>query len=228
MQAEEGSMFNVVTLVREYGSEGTDIGRKVAELLGRVCADKQIIERAAAMGEVGTAWAEKADEHANAWWERVIKGFRHGGVESYIGAAADSVVDHDTLQQFTASVIQEAVKVGRCVIIGRSSQCVLHHVPYVLRVLVYAPQAEKIKRMKLRHSHEHDLPALLHRMDSERAHYAQNYYGCASLDRRPYHLWLNSTLGIDACSELMVQAVQRSHEGQSLRLEGIGLGSSAL
>ena len=54
-------------------------------------------------------------------------------------------------------MIQEAAKVGKCVIIGRGSQCVLHHDPHVLRVLVYAPLAEKIKRMKLRHPDEHDL-----------------------------------------------------------------------
>jgi len=44
----------------------------------------------------------------------------------------------------------------------------LRHDPHVLRVMVYAPLAEKIRRMKLRHPHEHDLQALLHRMDSER------------------------------------------------------------
>lgn len=197
-------MFNVVTIAREYGSGGADIGRKVAELLGWECVDKQIIERIAAMGKVDSAWAEKADEHASVWWERVMKGFSLGGLESY------SVVDHDALQQFTASVIQEAAKVGKCVIIGRSSQCILHHDPHVLRVLVYAPFAEKIKRMKLRHPNEHDLPTLLRRMDAERARYAQTYYGCSSLDRGLYHLWLNSTLGIDACAELIVRIIQPS------------------
>jgi len=206
-------MFNAVTIAREYGSGGADIGRKVAELLGWECVDKQIIERAAAMGKVETSWAEKADERANAWWEQVMKSLSLAGLGSY------SAMDHDTLQQFTASVIQEAAKVGNCVIIGRSSQCVLRPDPHVLRVLVYAPLAEKIKRMKLRHPHERDLQALLHRMDSERLHYAQNYYGCDPLNRGLYHLWLNSTLGIDVCAELIVRIIQPSLEGQPLSLK---------
>jgi cytidylate kinase len=197
-------MFNVVTIAREYGSGGADIGRKVAELLGWECVDKQIIERVAAMGKVDPSWAETADEHTSTWWERVMKGFNFGGLESY------SVIDHDTLQQFTANVIQEAARVGKCVIIGRSSQCVLHHDPHVLRVLVYAPLADKLKRMKLRHPQERDLQALLHCMDAERLHYAQNYYSCDSLNRGLYHLWLNSTLGIDACAELIVRIIQSS------------------
>jgi cytidylate kinase len=203
-------MFNVLTIAREYGSGGSDIGRKVAELLGWECVDKQIIERVAAMGKVDPAWAEQADEHAIAWWERVMKSFRNGNPELYAGDGSEFGVDCDTMQQFTSTVIQEAAKVGKCVIIGRSSGCVLRHDPHVLRVLVYAPLAEKIKRMKLRHPHEHDLQALLHRMDSERTRYVQNYYGCDPVSRGLYHLCVNSTLGIDCCARMVVQIIQSS------------------
>ena len=165
-------MFNVVTLAREYGSGGADIGRKVAELMGWVCLDKQIIDRVAVLGKVDSTWAEKADEHASAWWERVMKSFRSGGPESYVGEGSEFGVDRDTLQLFTASVIEQAAKEGSCVIIGRSSQCVLNHNPNVLHVLVFAPLAEKIARMKLRHPGEHDLQGLLRRVDSERTQYS--------------------------------------------------------
>jgi cytidylate kinase len=203
-------MFNVLTIAREYGSGGSDIGHKVAELLGWECVDKQIIERVAAMGKVDTAWAEQADEHAIAWWERVMKGFRQGGPESYTGEGSELAVDRDTVQIFTAHIIQEAAKVGNCVIIGRSAQCVLRHHPHVLRMLVYAPFHEKIARMKLRHPHERDMPALLRRIDSERLHYARYYYDCDSADPRLYHLTLNSTLGIDICAGMIAQIIRSS------------------
>jgi len=203
-------VFNVVTIAREYGSGGSDIGRKVADLLGWVCVDKQIIERVSAIGKVEPSWAEKADEHASAWWERVMKSFRMGGPESYVGEGSEFGLDRDTLQQFTSTVIEGAAKEGQCVIIGRSSQCVLRHRANVLHVLVFAPQAEKVARMKLRHPDEHDLPGLLHRMDNARAHYTLHYFGRDWLDRGLYHLLLNSTLGIDACARLIVQAIQSS------------------
>jgi cytidylate kinase len=203
-------VFNVVTIAREYGSGGSDIGRKVAELLGWMCVDKQIIERVSAIGKVEPSWAEKADEHASAWWERVMKSFRKGGPESYVGEGPEFGVDHDTLQQFTSTVIEGAAKEGKCVIIGRSSQCVLRHRANVLHVLVFAPTAEKVARMKLRHPDEHDLPGLLYRMDNVRTHYTLHYFGHDWLDRGLYHLFLNSTLGIDACARLIVQAIQSS------------------
>jgi cytidylate kinase len=114
------------------------------------------------------------------------------------------------MQQFTAKVIQEAAKAGNCVIIGRSSGCVLRQNPRVLRLMVYAPLKEKLQRMKLRHPHEQDLPALLHRMDSERTHCVQTYYGCDPANRALYHLCFNSTLGIDACARLILKVIQDS------------------
>jgi len=203
-------MFNIVTIAREYGSGGADIGRKVSELLGWECVDKQIIEQVKTMGNLDRTWVAEADEQSRAWWERVLAGFRHGGLELYVGGIADTGVDRDALQQFTARVIEEAGKAGNCVIIGRSSQCVLRNEPRVLHVLVYAPMAEKIERMKLRHPHEHDLQTLLHRIDSERTHYTRDYYGCDWSDRGLYQLCLNSTLGLDACAELIVNAIRLS------------------
>jgi cytidylate kinase len=203
-------MFNVVTIAREYGSGGAEIGRRAADLLGWKLLDRQIIERVATMGKIDREWAEEADEQCVAWWERVLAGFRHGGPEVYVGGVADTGVDRDSLQQFTARVIEEAGKAGNCVIVGRSSQCVLRKESKALHVMVYAPLFEKLERMKHRHPQEHDLQGLLHRMDAERAHYAQDYFGCNSADRSLYHLCLNSTLGLDACAELIVSAIRLS------------------
>jgi len=203
-------MFNVLTIAREYGSGGSEIGRKVAELLGWECIDKQIIERVAAMGKVDPAWAAQADEHASVWWQRVMKSFRQGGLESYVGEGPEFGVDHDTVQTFTAGILQEAARVGNCVIIGRSAQCVLQRYPNVFRMLVYAPLKEKLVRMKLRHPDESDLSALLRRKDSERLHYARYYYDCDSADPRLYHITMNSTLGIDTCAQLVAQIIRSS------------------
>ena len=200
-------MFNVITIAREYGSGGADIGRKVAELLGWECIDKQIIMRVAAMGKVDPSWAAQSDEHTSAWWERVLRSFRYA---AYPGGGAESDVDRDRVREFTASVIEGAAKEGKCVIIGRSSQCVLRRHPHVFHVLVYAPLAEKVARMKIRHPQERDLQALLYRIDSGRTHYTQHYYGVDWSDRGLYHLCVNSTLGIDSSAKLIAQAVHSS------------------
>jgi cytidylate kinase len=203
-------MFNVVTIAREYGSGGAEVGRRVAEILGWKLLDKEIIERVAAMGNVDRTWCAEAVEQSCGWWERVLNGFRHGGPEVFVGGIADTGVDRDALQVFTRNVIAEAGKVGNCVIVGRGSQCVLRNQSRALHVLVYAPLEEKLERMKERHPQERDLPGLLRRMDSDRARYAHDYFNCDSSERHLYHLCLNSTMGIDACAQLIVSAVRLS------------------
>jgi len=207
-------MFNVVTIAREYGSGGAEVGRRIAEILDWELVDKKIIERVAAIGKIDPAWAEKADEQSCAWWERVLNGFRHGGPEIYVGGVADTGVNRDSLQQFTAHVIEEAGKTGNCVIVGRSSQCVLRNEPRAMHVLVYAPLRERLERMKYRHPRERDLQALLRRMDIERIRYTQDYFKCDSRDRSLYHLCVNSTLGIDACADVIVNAIHSSAREQ--------------
>jgi len=114
-------MFNVVTIAREYGSGGADIGRKLAELLGWERADKQIIERVAAMGKVDTSWAAEAGEQPNAWWQRVMKGFRYGDSWSYSGevSGTDSdfvLVSAPTLRsRWIARVLASRLCIANCV-----------------------------------------------------------------------------------------------------------------
>jgi cytidylate kinase len=127
-----------------------------------------------------------------------------------VGEGPEFGVDRDSLQQFTSSVIEGAAKEGKCVIIGRSSQCVLPHSANVLHVLVFAPTAEKVARMKLRHPDEHDLPGLLYRMDNVRTRYTRHYFGHDWLDRGLYHLCVNSTLGVDASAHLIAKAIRSS------------------
>ena len=199
-------MFSVVTIAREYGSGGCEIGRRLAEMLGWELVDRQLLERVAALGKIDPAWAQAADEQSCAWWERVLRGFRYGGPEHCTGAF-DSGVDRDELQRFTAGAIQEAGKRGRCVIVGRCAQCVLRDDPRVLHVLVWAPLQERLERLKLEHPEERDVPGLLRRMDADHARYAQDYFGCESCDRKLFHLCVNSTLGLETCARLIASAV---------------------
>lgn len=209
-------MFNIVTIAREYGSGGAEVGRCAANMLGWELLDRQIIERVAAIGKIDQAWAEKADEQSSGWWERVLSGFRYGGSGLYLGNVWEAVVDRDLLQRFTTRVIEAAGKTGNCVIVGRSSQCVLRKNPRALHVLVYAPLEEKVERVKRLHPNDPDLSALLRRMDAERQRYTQDYFGCDSRDRGLYQLCINSTLGVDACAELIVNAIRLPEKKQIL------------
>jgi hypothetical protein len=112
-------MFNVVTITREYGSGGSEIGRKVADLLGWELLDRKLIERVAVMGKIDLTLAEQLDGKSGAWWEKLLSGFRHGGSALYLDDSPEVEIDNDSLQGVTARVIITAANAGNCVIVGR-------------------------------------------------------------------------------------------------------------
>ncbi len=198
--------FSVVTIAREYGSGGCEIGRLLAEMLGWELVDRQLLERVAALGKMDPELAGAADEQACAWWERLLRAFRCGGPEHCTGGY-NVGIDRDEMQRFTVRAIQEAAGRGRCVIVGRCAQCVLRNDPRVLRVLVWAPLEERLERLKHEHPEERDVAGLLRRMDAEHARYAHEYFGCEACDRKLFHLCLNSTIGLESCARLIASAV---------------------
>ncbi len=62
---------------------------------------------------------------------------------------------------------------------------------------------------------------VLHRIDAERLHYIQDYYGCDITDRGLYHLCVNSTLGLDTCAGLIMNAIRFSEMKQSPEREEV-------
>ena len=203
--------FNVITIAREYGSGGCEIGQMLAEMLCWELVDRQLLERVAALGKIDPESAVSADEQSCGWWERVLRGFRCGGPEHCTGGL-NIGVDRDEQQRFTVRAIQEAAKRGRCIIVGRCAQCVLRDQPGVLHVLVWAPLRERLERLKRQHPEERDVAGLLRRMDTEQARYAQDYFGCQACDHKLFHLCLNSAIGLENCASLIACAVgQQQH-----------------
>ena len=65
--------MGVITISRQYGTEGLPIGQKVAEELGYSCIDRELIEEVAKEAHVPVAEAERFDEHPQNAVIRLIK-----------------------------------------------------------------------------------------------------------------------------------------------------------
>jgi cytidylate kinase len=117
----------VLTIAREYGSGGKEIGRRVADLMGYEYVDRnRILED---MRRKGSYWEEQAtyfDENHPTAWERYKWSFR--------GFVA--------LNQL--HILEYALK-DRVVIMGRGGNFILKGVPHVLRLRTTAPLAKRIE-----------------------------------------------------------------------------------
>jgi CMP/dCMP kinase len=198
-------VISVVTIAREYGSGGAELGRLVAVKLGWELLDRQFIDRVARIAGVDPKTADGLDERAHRWWQWVLAGY--AAPFAYGTPEQRGVIYEDFLHDVTMRVIQTAADSGKCVIVGRGAQCFLQGRTDVLNVLAYAALGERVRRLRARQPDCGDFEALIKRVDGQRASYVHQYYRKNWLDQSLYDLCINTGLGLEAAAELIATAI---------------------
>lgn len=205
-------MNTVITIGRQFGSAGREIGEKVAAHFGIKCYDKELLTRAAK--ESGFCEEMLANHD-----ERPTNSFLYNLVmDTYsFGYNASSFVDMPISQKvFLAQfdTIKKIAEEGPCVIVGRCADYALSDFKNCIHLFIYADEEARIKRI----SEKYDLTEakakdMILKKDKQRQSY-YNYYSSKKWGRaESYDLCINSNmLGVDGTVRLIVQYVQDFEE----------------
>ena len=199
----------LITIARQYGSGGREIGNRVAELLSIPLYDRELIVAAAEAGDLHPDVAERVDERAaNSLLYTLAMG---AGLHSaYTGAAHMPVNDRLFLLQ--SEHIRARAAEGSGVFVGRCADYVLREEPARLSVFVYAPLDARRARVSERHPdlREGAVLDLINKTDRRRSTYYGFYTGGKWGKFENYHLALDSSrLGIDGAAELIAAAARK-------------------
>ena len=130
----------IITISREFGSGGREIGKKLAEQLNVPFYDKELIEIAAKESGLDKELFEEEDS-------RTSKGFRLLGALGYsLGGPLSTITElslNDRLFLVQSQVIEQVAKEGACVIVGRCADYVLKDYDTVLNVFIHGNMKEK-------------------------------------------------------------------------------------
>lgn len=188
-------MKKVITLSRQFGSGGAEIGRKLAEKLGIDFYDRHVIEQAAQKSGISMEHFERADE-------RRTNSFLYSLVNAhYAGAAApvqlSDIITDDKLFIYTAETVKEMAK-KPCVIVGRCADDILRDGD-ILRVFVYADLGYRIARVcESFDLNEKAAATLIKKTDKKRANYYNFYTSKNWGEAVNYDICINSAkLGSD-------------------------------
>lgn len=141
-------MSLVITIGRQYGSAGIDIGQKIAEALGIPFYDKELVELAAEKSNLSHDALKKADERAT---NSFLYSIANGGISLHhlhTPTPYDMPIN-DKLFIAQSEVIKEIAAKGDCVIVGRSADYVLRNEEGVdvLSIFLYGSLDYRIKRV---------------------------------------------------------------------------------
>jgi len=138
----------------------------------------------------------------------LFKSFLRGSYEGSINAHKLKVVDSESILKFTERVVQHAAKTGNSVIVGRGSQQFLRNRQDTLRVFLYAPREEKVRRLVARGKSEKEAEELVDTVDRERIDFIQKYFHVEWPDRAIYHTMINTTIGDDAVIHMIPEVMK--------------------
>jgi cytidylate kinase len=201
-------MIKIITIEREYGSGGGEIAQLLAKRLGWKLWDQLLTEEIARRAECPKSIVEGREERTDPLYYRLFKSFLRGSYEGSLNAHKLKVVDSECILKFTELVVRDAAKTGNSVIVGRGSQQFLRNRPDTLRLFLYAPREDKVRRLLARGKNAKEAEHLVDTVDRERIDFIQKYFHVEWPDRSVYHSMINTAIGDDGVIQIILDVMK--------------------
>ncbi len=202
----------VITIAREFGSGGREVGKKLSELLGYGFYDKQLITLAAQKSGLSDGVLSKVDEKPV---NSLLYTLALGSSMYSNGAESLNLPINDRLFVLQSDIIKDiANRDEGAVIVGRCGDYVLGERDDVLKVYVTAEFTERVKTVMARHDlTEAKAKDAVIKTDKRRANYYSYYTGEKWGKADKYDLVVSTTrLGIEGAALVIKDFVERFDE----------------
>lgn len=182
----------IITIAREHGSSGKQIGKCVANALGIPFYYKEMIALAAK--ESGLNREFISDIHKNS--PDIMRDlYLSSNAVQYAIKAQDAI-------------IREIAENGSCVIVGRAADYILKDYDNVVRIFIHAPQDYRIQRvMDVYGDTPKEARVNIERSDKARASYYEHISGTHWGDARNYELTVDSSDGVEKTAQFIVRYI---------------------
>lgn len=203
----------IITIARQYGSGGREIGEKLGAALGIPVIDKELITETASKSDLNVDALHKADEiAANSLLYTLAMGSNVFGSAMSFGY---KMPINDKLFLLQSDAIRAYAAEGSCILIGRCADYVLRDEPNLLRIFIHGDLDHRKARIAERHpdTKPTQVVDIINKTDKRRASYYNFYTGNKWGKFDNYDLMINSsTLGIDATAELIARYAAKMME----------------
>ena len=184
-------MNRIITIGREFGSGGRELGRRLAEELQIAYYDEEIIKAIAQSTDLSEHYVQQVLEKRPYPLFPITIGRSFYPADSFMQEQTQSVYKEQS------RIIREMAEKGDCVIVGRCADYILaEYKPF--RIFVYADMQSKMERCRAKGpEHEHfsdkELRQHIQAVDKHRSSYYEFYTGQAWGDKLNYDLCINTT-----------------------------------
>ena len=187
-------MFRLVTIEREYGCGAASIAAQLADRLGWRLWDHRLTEEIARLANVDPSAVMRCDERMDSRLYRLARAFWRGSYERS-SPLGNQAFDTDRMTSMMQEITHRIAEEGNAVVVGRGAPYFLRERPDAFHVFLYAPRAEKIRRLRDDGSTESEAEELVDTVDRERIAYIKHYFNADWPTRSLYHIMVNTAVG---------------------------------
>lgn len=202
----------VVCISHSSGAGGEEVGRLVAERLGFLCVDEEIVARAAVKGGIDAAEVAN-EERRKSLAVRVLNAMARGGGDAWafggsVPLRSGEELNNDDIQALIRETIEQTAARGNAVIVAHAASHAISPGPAVLRVLVTAsPHTRAARVSDAEGLDQADTARALKDSDAGRADYLKRFYDVGEELPTHYDLVFNTdSLSIERVAELVAEA----------------------
>lgn len=210
----------VITISRQTGSGGAEIGRQIADQLGASYLSTQIIREVAHRMGMSEVSAARYDERAEDFIERLVRVLWLTNIAYVPASDPNGPTPFESITQnfvtVTKEIVLETARTGNAVIFGHGSQFILAQQPDVLHVRFVAPFPKRVERVMQRAGiSQHEAERRVREEDQRRANHIRQFYHADWHAPDPFHILLNTALLSEgACIKLVMTALEELKQNQ--------------
>lgn len=187
---KEGSSMKIITISREFGSGGRELGKRLAETLGIPCYDHEIIDMIAKRYGMDKDYVSHVSE-------KDIRVFYPSTIGHRFMANSAVLKQSVKIAAAQHEMIRQLALESDCVIVGRCAD-VLCRDMNPLNIFVYADRLSKLQRCETyadesEHFSEKEMFRKMKQIDKERAKYRELFTEEKWGRKESYHLCINTS-----------------------------------
>ena len=199
----------VITISRQFGTGGHEIGAGLAQRLGVKLLDKQILNEVASKYGLVEDAVERIEARNPLWRDDFTQFYRQ-----YMAGAEYNGLEHDQtshqLFEAQAAAIRKIAAEESCVIIGRCGFYIFRNHPNAMKIFIHADDDCRKQRIARRYDlSESDAAAMIVDNDYSRELYTKTFTGIEWTDARNYDVSLNvRRFGVNGAVDFLMNCIE--------------------
>ena len=199
----------VITISRQFGTGGHEIGAEIARRLGVKLLDKQILNEVAKRNQVVEEAMEKIETRNPLWRDDFTNFYRNYMAKAEYNGAEQDQTSHE-LFDAQCETIKQIAKKESCVIVGRCGFYIFKDHPNALKIFIHSTEECRKRRIAEKYGLDlRDAAAMVVDNDYSRELYTKTYTGCEWFDARNYDISLDvRKFGINGAVDFLMKCIE--------------------